>query len=79
MDNYSSKHDIYLNGVPVKILKKVGEDAQKLLLEISNDAYGREIIHTKVAGGVINPMFKKGDKFCCGNYRGVTMICTGFV
>ena len=55
-------------------LKEIGEDAQKLLLEIMNDAYRREILPSEWQRGVINPIFKKGDKSLCENYRGISLL-----
>ena len=62
------------DGLPVEIVKEAGEDAQKLLLEIMNDAYRREILPSEWQRGVINPIFKKGDKSLCENYRGISLL-----
>ena len=60
--------------LPVEIVKEAGDEAQKLLLNIMQDAYRHETVPPDWQRGVINPIFKKGDKALCGNYRGITLL-----
>ena len=60
--------------LPVEIVKEAGDEAQKLLLNIMQDAYRHETVPPEWQRGVINPIFKKGDKALCGNYRGITLL-----
>ena len=46
-------------------MKEAEEDAQKLLQDIMNDAYGLDILPQEWQKGVINPTFKRGDKVLC--------------
>ena len=46
----------------VEIVKEDGEEAQKLLLAIMQNAYRQETVPAEWQRGVINPIFKKIDK-----------------
>ena len=58
----------------VELLKEAGEEAQKLLLTIMQDAYSQETVLPEWQRGVINPIFKLGDKAVCANYRGISLL-----
>ena len=60
--------------LPVELLKEAGEEAQKLLLAIMQDAYSQETVPPEWHRGVINPIFKKGDKAVCAKYRGISLL-----
>ena len=60
--------------LPVEIVKEAGEEAHKLLLSIMRHAYRQEAVPPEWQRGVINPIFKKGDKALCENYRGISLL-----
>ena len=62
------------DGLPVEILRAGGECVMQQLLRIINAAYVSEAVPVDWQRGVISPLFKKGEKTVCDNYRGVTLL-----
>ena len=62
------------DGIPVEILKAGGECLLRQMLQICNAAYVSEIVPSDWQWGVISPLFKKGEKSMCDNYRGITLL-----
>ena len=60
--------------LPVEIVKEAGEEALRLLLDIMQESYRNESVPQDWQLAVINPIFKKGDKALCGNYRGISLL-----
>ena len=60
--------------LPVEIVKEAGEDAQKLLLTIMQNAYRQETVPAEWQKGIISPIFKKGDKALCENFKGISLL-----
>ena len=58
----------------VEIGKEAGEESQKLLLTIMQNAYRQETVPAEWQRGVISPIFKKGDKAFCENFRGISLL-----
>lgn len=60
--------------ITAEMIKKLGELGKNLLLEVINRAWEERKIPEDWEVGVIMPIFKKGDKRDCGNYRGITLL-----
>ena len=58
----------------VGIVKEAGEEAQKLLLTIMQNAYRQETVPAEWQRGVINPIFKKGVKALCEKFMGISFL-----
>ena len=59
----------------VDMLKAAGDVGLEWLLRIMRAAWNQKRIPGDWEKGVIVPIFKKGDRKKCGNYRGVTIMC----
>lgn len=57
-----------------EMVKNMGEDGTRLLLEIFNKVWKEERIPKDWEIGRIVPIHKKGDNKECANYRGITLL-----
>ena len=62
------------DGIPFELLGAGGECIVQQLLKMFNIAYRSESVPLDWQRGVICPLFKKGDKTSCDNYRGITLL-----
>ena len=62
------------DGLPIEIIRAGGECVLNKLLHIFNTAYITESVPSDWQKGVISPLFKKGEKTSCNNYRGITLL-----
>ena len=62
------------DGIPSELLEAGGECTVQQLLKMSNIAYRSESVPLDWQRGVICPLFKKGYKTSCDNYRGITLL-----
>lgn len=62
------------DGLPVEIIKAAGHTARKLLLDLCNTAFGKEIVPDDWQKGVVCPIYKKGERVRCDNHRGVMLL-----
>lgn len=57
-----------------EMLKKMGEWGIAMLLKLINEIAKQETIPKDWTIGMILPIYKKGDKHDCNNYRGITLL-----
>ena len=62
------------DGIPVAIVKAGGEYMLRQMLQICNATYVTKIAPSDWQRGVISPLFRKGEKSMCDNYRGITLL-----
>ena len=55
-------------------LYKTGEGVELWLLELLNEIWDKERIPDEWSRAVICPIYKKGDKRICNNYRGIALL-----
>ncbi len=60
--------------LPIEIIKAGGEEAIVWLCKLYNCAYREEKTPKDWQRSVISPIYKKGDKQDCGNYRGISLL-----
>lgn len=57
-----------------EMLKQMGKQGTKAFLKMFNKIWNEEIIPKDWEVGQIVPIFKKGDRKTCSNYRGITLL-----
>ena len=65
-----------LDAIPAELLQASGKDGLAMITDILNIAYTDGIIPSHWRIGNISPVFKKGDRSECGNYRPITLLRT---
>ena len=62
------------DGIPIERLKAGGEEAVKVMTGLCNCIWKRNEWPTDWKKSVYVPIYKKGDKQECGNYRTIALI-----
>ena len=62
------------DGIPIELLKAGGEEAVKVMTGLCNCILKRKEWLTDWKKSVYVPIYKKGDKKECGNYRTIALI-----
>ena len=57
-----------------EMLKNMGEWGARMLLKLYNTAIKEEKVPHDWTVGMILPIYKKGNKYNCDNYRGITLL-----
>lgn len=64
--------------ISAECLKNGGESLVRALYQLICQIWKEEEIPTSWKESIIVPIHKKGDKMCCTNYRGISLINTGY-
>ncbi|KAK4309301.1 hypothetical protein Pmani_019063 [Petrolisthes manimaculis] len=65
-----------LDGIPSEIYKHAGEQIKLKLLELFNICLYIGVVPQEFKDTLIVTIYKNGDKTNCGNYRGISLLCT---
>lgn len=65
-----------LDGLPAEVYKYSGQDIKVKLLDIIRECWRTENIPQEFKDALIVTIYKKGDRSICGNYRGISLLCT---
>lgn len=64
--------------IPVELLKKGGKGFINTLHGVISEVWKRETLPEESNTAIICPIFKKGDPMIVSNYRGISLIDTGY-
>lgn len=64
--------------IPAELIKHSNESLMTELHHICTEVWNNEEMPAEWNTGLICPIHKKGDKMICGNYRGITLLNTGY-
>ena len=70
----SNRKSAGCDGIPIELLKAGGEEAVKVMTVLCNCIWKRKEWPTNWKKSVYVPIYKKGDKQECGNYRTTALI-----
>ena len=70
----SNRKSAGCDGIPIELLKARGEEAVKVMTGLCNCIWKRKEWPTDWKKSVYVPIYKKGDKQECGNYRTIALI-----
>jgi endonuclease/exonuclease/phosphatase family metal-dependent hydrolase len=62
------------DGIAAEMIKKAGEGLEERIVRLVKQVWSEESMPSAWNVGVICPIFKKGDRMDCRNYRGVTLL-----
>jgi hypothetical protein len=62
------------DGITPEMIKHLGGNGTQILLEIFRKAWAEGKIPHDWEIGVLIPIYKKGDRLDCNNYRGITLL-----
>jgi hypothetical protein len=65
-----------LDKVPAELLQSSGEAGLAMMTDLLNMAFTTQTFPTQWRVGSVVPVFKKGDRSECGNYRPITLLRT---
>ena len=64
--------------IPAELLKDGGTDMAVALHSLIMDIWQTEQMLMEWNKCIICPIYKKGDKLQCKNYRGISLLCTSY-
>ena len=70
----SNRKSAGCDGIPIELLKAGGQEAVKVMTGLCNCIWKRKEWPTDWKKSVYVPIYKKGDKKECGNYRTIALI-----
>lgn len=62
------------DGIVAELLKEMGAEGIRQLLNLLNKCWREGVIPVEWSRSTICPIYKKGDKTECGNYRGIALM-----
>ena len=66
------------DNIPAELFKRGGETLEGRMTDIIRKIWREERIPSTWTEGIIIPIHKKGDRMICANYRGITLLQTGY-
>lgn len=74
LDSFRPKSSAGWDEVPMSLLKKCGAWIAAPLAHIINHSFDTGVFPAKMKLAVVRPIFKKGDRHKCGNYRPLSLL-----
>lgn len=66
------------NGIENEAWKLIPKEVEKVLFKLLNKIWKERGIAEDWTKGIINPLYKKGDKKETKNYKGITLVDTAY-
>lgn len=65
-----------IDNIPAELIKSGGTALENIIYTLVKQIWQKEQIPEEWKIGLICPIYKKGDRLNCQNYRGITLLCT---
>ena len=62
------------DNIPAELIKRGGIELQRRIHKLIMKIWNEETLPTEWMEGIICPIFKKGDRTICSNYRPITLL-----
>jgi hypothetical protein len=66
------------DNIPAELLKCGADEVVRLIHKLIMDVWEKEYVPKEWRKSIICPIYKKGDKLKCMNYRGIALLCTAY-
>lgn len=66
------------DGIPAELIKKGGNELIGIMHDMIKEIWNTERLPQQWLDGALCPLHKKGDKLNCNNYRGISLLNTGY-
>jgi sorting nexin-29 len=76
--SYIDLHVIFQLFSSLSPLKCGGDEVVRLIHKLIMDIWGKEYVLKEWRKSIICPIYKKGDKLECMNYRRIALLCTAY-
>jgi hypothetical protein len=60
--------------IPAELIKAGGRTIRSEIHELINSLWNKEELSEEWSGSIVVPVYKKGDKTDCSNYRGLSLL-----